>query len=1128
MKFCGRRNLFAKLILGASVALTSLLLSACHAGGGVTARPNSSTIYPVVSVPTIALPAMSPYISSSSSLVISGICQEGDTVVLSGDSVASQVCSNSTYSLTVIKNIDSIYSFLISQQDGHLNLSYPINLIWLRRSSIAAPTITYPPTPSFYSAQGTLALAGDCEANATLTLSGDATGTKNCVNSQFTFPINKGVDGDYTFQITQSDTAGNAASSTVHWHKHALVVNLSSSNPSPNPISLMVGYKQAFTVTGGSGIYTLAMAPNLSGGVLDATGYTYTVGSLANQTDVLQVTDSLGEIFNYGISSVPGLPDHFEIVAGNQQTRAIGKTLAVQPQIQLVDKFGNGVPNQAVFFQMTHGDAQIISNPIQTTDSNGYASVSARVGYSNIRNTLEVFPLTGVLPDAAGSGNATIQLSETASCLAANGTGSFGLSFPTVSIPGTVVLANFGLAHHDTNHRDIAVLNSGGANIGVLLNKGNGTYSNVNYSVCAGPTGIVTGDFDGDSIVDIAVSCASGFVGILIGKADGTFKGVVNRVTVAGPVGLAVADFNGDGYLDLAVASSSTSKVGIHFGKGDGTFNAAVYLTNTTNLNPIGIIAADMNVDGSPDLLVLNGGGTNTISLLLNTADKSGTFWPNSDQPTGQYPVMMVSGDFNSDGWPDIAVSDESVGNIDFYLNDGITGQLTAMQMVAAGNNPGPLAAADLKGSGFLKDLVVVNVVDNQVQVFQNQTGVGSSVVNFDTSILISYSLAPSAIVMGDTNGDLKVDIIGSVGAFGTSSSAINILQGQSSSIFGPAIAVQNNPTTAIVGRFFTGDTNLDLAVINQASKTVSILKGLGNGQFQSYPSINTGTSPIAGVVGDFNRDGNADLAILNSGSKSVSVFMGNGDGTFLARVDYPTGNSPSSIAMQDFDRNGVMDLVVVNQANNNVSILLGKTDGTFAAKVDYPVGQYPNTVAVSDFDRDGFMDLAVTNALDGTVSILLGNGDGTFQPQAAYNSETSTGSNPNVVVAADFDGDSIIDLAILNNGDGSLWILKGKGDGSFTAQSETQIDGSNMLSFVTGDFHGLGNLDIAVANGDNTFATIKGRGTGSFNNAVTWASANSGATFNGITVGDFNNDGILDLILVDSGTGVVETWMGQ
>ena len=97
-------------------------------------------------------------------------------------------------------------------------------------------------------------------------------------------------------------------------------------------------------------------------------------------------------------------------------------------------------------------------------------------------------------------------------------------------------------------------------------------------------------------------------------------------------------------------------------------------------------------------------------------------------------------------------------------------------------------------------------------------------------------------------------------------------------------------------------------------------------------------------------------------------------------------------------------------------------------------------------------LDLAVANDGDNTVSVLLGNGDGTFQPQVTY----AVGQCPDAIVAGDFTGDGRLDLAVANALDDTVSVLLGNGDGTFQPQV-TYAVGADPDAIVAGDFNGDG-----------------------------------------------------------------------
>jgi hypothetical protein len=277
----------------------------------------------------------------------------------------------------------------------------------------------------------------------------------------------------------------------------------------------------------------------------------------------------------------------------------------------------------------------------------------------------------------------------------------------------------------------------------------------------------------------------------------------------------------------------------------------------------------------------------------------------------------------------------------------------------------------------------------------------------------------------------------------------------------------------------FNLDGNLDLAVANAGDNTISILLGNGDGTFLPGMDFATGIAPHSVIAGDFNRDGLADLAVTNLNGGSVSILIGNGNGTFIPRVDYEAGPGAAGIVAADFNRDGFVDLAVADSNTpsrlgdrGRISILLGNGDGTFQAHVDsFTASLRPFDLVAADFDADGQLDLAVTTNLSefGTVSILRGAGDGTFEMTTNY----STGRIARGIAAGDFNLDGKLDLAVVNINTSTLAILKGKGDGTFQSQSR-YATGALPIALVAADFNSDGALDAAIANlGSNTISVF-------------------------------------------------------
>lgn len=193
----------------------------------------------VPGMPTIDAPTTRPYSSNGNSVNITGQCETGNTVEISGDASASTTCSSSSYTLTVTANVDGIYNYTIRQKSPTDVYSPIIGLQWTRDTvAPSAPSVTSPSTNPKYSNSSSLVIAGACESGATVNLSGAATDSTACSSSSFNFVVNKIIDGSYAFSITQTDLAGNiSAAVSKTWFRDTVAPSvLTLTSPSTNPL----------------------------------------------------------------------------------------------------------------------------------------------------------------------------------------------------------------------------------------------------------------------------------------------------------------------------------------------------------------------------------------------------------------------------------------------------------------------------------------------------------------------------------------------------------------------------------------------------------------------------------------------------------------------------------------------------------------------------------------------------------------------------------------------------------------------------------------------------------------------------------------------------------------------------
>lgn len=308
------------------------------------------------------------------------------------------------------------------------------------------------------------------------------------------------------------------------------------------------------------------------------------------------------------------------------------------------------------------------------------------------------------------------------------------------------------------------------------------------------------------------------------------------------------------------------------------------------------------------------------------------------------------------------------------------------------------------------------------------------------------------------------------------------------------------------------GDGNLDLAVSTWSG--VNILMGNGDGSFKGEDVYAPGAVNARGlVIGDVNLDGVADIvhsSYAAAGQGSIGVMIGNGDGSFRAGVSYvtPDPRGEHDIVLTDLNGDNTLDVILTAETGPN--ILLGNSDGSFRqGTVAFGATALTRTVHTADVNSDGNMDI-LAGEDDGVFTVHIGRGDGTFSTGVSYVADPTSG-DAYAVKSGDFDGDGILDVVATGyDGGGFLSISIGNGDGTFKAATSYVSDGGALRMEVE-DFDQDGNLDLAVADwaSPDRINLYLGNGDGSFKGRTSSAVSSP----EGLTVGDVNNDGAIDLV---------------
>lgn len=343
------------------------------------------------------------------------------------------------------------------------------------------------------------------------------------------------------------------------------------------------------------------------------------------------------------------------------------------------------------------------------------------------------------------------------------------------------------------------------------------------YNTGSMPRSLCSGDFNGDGIKDIATAnWYSNSISILIGNGDGSFQPNVDYGSGAFPLSVTKSDFNHDGRIDLAVVNYGDwrgSTISIFIGNGDGSFTLTGGIWSGY-YRTVDIAAGDFNRDGHEDLVTANADGTHGETVSIFSGNGDGAFQQPIYYSTGVDPIAVITGDFDGDGWLDLAAVNNFSETVSILMNTN--GTFSRQVEYPAGAQPMDITAGDFNRDGILDIAITNSIADGTVSIL-----LGKRNGKFHRYRSYSSGTAPVHLTTGDFNRDGILDI-----------GAVNYID------------------------------------------TVTLLIGDGSGSFVK-DVYNTGWYTQEGIVAeDFNRDGKIDLAIgaYMSATDSVSgvLILGN------------------------------------------------------------------------------------------------------------------------------------------------------------------------------------------------------------------------------------------------------------
>jgi hypothetical protein len=360
-----------------------------------------------------------------------------------------------------------------------------------------------------------------------------------------------------------------------------------------------------------------------------------------------------------------------------------------------------------------------------------------------------------------------------------------------------------------------------------------------------------------------------------------------------------------------------------------------------------------------------------------------------------------------------------------------------------------------------------------------------------------------SDLAVGDLDGDGAADVL----VADESANQIVVLRGLGDGGFESAARLNTARTPQRVAiADLNGDGRPDVLVVAHDG-LFAHLAGTG-GTFGAAQSLQSGDHIVDVAAADVNGDHRTDLAILDRSRSTLTFLLGGDAGRYTLGDSYLVGYGAEEALLADVDGDGKMDALTLNQLGDNATLLRGLGGGHFDGVICLHgnIGDL-TAVAVEDFNRDEHPDLAVASEDGGRLAIFLGRGDGHFDK----GSTITIGRQPRALVASDFNQDGFPDLAVVNFGGDAVAILLGDGHGGFAAPRSLAV-GTGPSAISVGSFSSDTGSDLAIVNSlSNTVSVLYGDGHGQFPTVATFQ-VTARPSF--LIVGDTNRDGHQDLVV--------------
>jgi hypothetical protein len=286
----------------------------------------------------------------------------------------------------------------------------------------------------------------------------------------------------------------------------------------------------------------------------------------------------------------------------------------------------------------------------------------------------------------------------------------------------------------------------------------------------------------------------------------------------------------------------------------------------------------------------------------------------------------------------------------------------------------------------------------------------------------------------------------------------------------------------------------------------------------QPTGAVATSSGASGGAWGDFNNDGLVDLYVASAGGSVSMLFTNAGNGTLIQDTGAGIGAGTASswgCAWGDYDNDGWLDLLGSVYGGNNYAFH-NNGDGTLTKLNGDPMVNVGtgNNVAWGDYDNDGFLDAYCA----GSQNLLFRNAGNSSFTKVTNSVAVLDGSGQGCAWG-DYDNDGFLDLFVTRVNQPNL-LYHNNRDGTFTRITGPPFSADVAISqgCSWGDYDNDGLLDLVVCNNNAGNFLYHNEGNGRFSKATGSAITAITTASSGSAWADYDNDGFLDLFVAVRG----------